>query len=207
MSDHGALAAPLPDNSRSRSADTHAPAVTHQEHEAVAGADAFVNLPNSLAFFQNSVDDLLAAGQKRGIRHFVILSIVRATQFMEIIEAILSWTADSDTVRLPGMPIQPIAARDVADAVAEVTVGAPRWGHAARPASSFVGSSRTAAAVIWARTWSRLPSLPGGNGALKVIGRPPASFQRQRGRRAAAADRWGRATIPAGGPGSSPLSG
>lgn len=52
-------------------------------------------------------------------------SIVRATQFMEFMDAVLSWTADGDTVRLPATPIQPIAAKDVADAVAEVAAGAP----------------------------------------------------------------------------------
>ncbi|WKU49034.1 SDR family oxidoreductase [Streptomyces sp. VNUA116] len=132
-------------------------------NEAVAGADALVNLTNSptfdeasLTFFQTSMDNLLAAGQKGGIRHFVILSIVgvdqvpeldyyrakalqediltagpvpysivRATQFMEFMDAVLSWTADGDTVRLPATPIQPIAAKDVAEAVAEVAAGAP----------------------------------------------------------------------------------
>lgn len=131
--------------------------------QAVAGADAVVNLTNSPtfdeaspAFFQTSMDNLLTASQKGGARHFVILSIVgvdhvpqldyyrakvlqeeileagpipysivRATQFMEFMDAVLSWTADNDTVRLPATPIQPIAAKDVADAVAEVAVGTP----------------------------------------------------------------------------------
>ncbi|WP_424886881.1 SDR family oxidoreductase [Streptomyces sp. XH2] len=134
--------------------------------EAVAGADVLVNLTNSptfdeasRAFFQTSMDNLLAAGRKGGVRHFVILSIVgvdqvpeldyykakalqediltagpipysivRATQFMEFVDAILSWTADSDTVRLPATPIQPIAAKDVADAVAQVAAGTPLHG-------------------------------------------------------------------------------
>lgn len=52
-------------------------------------------------------------------------SIVRATQFMEFVDAVLSWTADGDTVRLPATPIQPIAAKDVAEAVAEVAMGSP----------------------------------------------------------------------------------
>ena len=52
-------------------------------------------------------------------------SIVRATQFMEFMEAVLSWTASDDSVRLPATPIQPIAAKDVAVAVADVAVGAP----------------------------------------------------------------------------------
>ena len=131
--------------------------------EAVAGADVVVNLTNSPtfdeaspAFFQASMDNLLAAARKGGAGHFVILSIVgvdqvpeldyyrakvlqedilaagpipysivRATQFMEFIDAVLSWTADGDTVRLPATPIQPIAAKDVADAVAEVAAGTP----------------------------------------------------------------------------------
>ncbi|MGW1988318.1 SDR family oxidoreductase [Streptomyces collinus] len=52
-------------------------------------------------------------------------SIVRATQFMDFMDAVLSWTADADTVRLPTTPIQPIASKDVATAVAEVATGAP----------------------------------------------------------------------------------
>ena len=55
-------------------------------------------------------------------------SIVRATQFFEFVDAILSWTADDTTVRLPGTPVQPMAAADVAQAVAEVSMGAPLQG-------------------------------------------------------------------------------
>ncbi|MFC5673173.1 SDR family oxidoreductase [Streptomyces incanus] len=131
--------------------------------EAVAGADVVVNLTNSptfdeasLAFFQTSMDNLLAAAHRGGVGHFVILSIVgaeqvpeldyyrakalqekllaagpipysivRATQFMEFVDAAMSWTADADTVRLPATPIQPIASKDVAAAVAEVAADAP----------------------------------------------------------------------------------
>ncbi|MEU5535642.1 SDR family oxidoreductase [Streptomyces sp. NPDC020362] len=130
---------------------------------AVQGADVVINLTNSptfdaasLAFFQTSMDNLLAASEKGGVGHFVILSIVgvdqvpeldyyrakvlqedvlkagpipysivRATQFMEFMDATLSMTADGDTVRLPRTPIQPIAAKDVAATVAEVAAGAP----------------------------------------------------------------------------------
>lgn len=52
-------------------------------------------------------------------------SIVRATQFMEFMDAAMSWTSDGDTVRLPATPIQPIAAKDVTAEVAAVAVGAP----------------------------------------------------------------------------------
>ncbi|WP_335975523.1 SDR family oxidoreductase [Streptomyces sp. CA2R106] len=134
--------------------------------EALAGAGTVVNLTNSptfdeasAGFFRTSMDNLVAAAGRNGVRHFVILSIVgvdqvpeldyyrakvlqedilkagpvpysivRATQFMEFVDAILSWTTDGDTVRLPATPIQPIAAADVAAAVAEVAAGAPLGG-------------------------------------------------------------------------------
>ncbi|MEU2057860.1 SDR family oxidoreductase [Streptomyces bungoensis] len=63
-------------------------------------------------------EQILAAGP-------VPYSIVRATQFMDFMDAVLSWTADGDTVRLPATPIQPIASKDVARAVAEVAAGTP----------------------------------------------------------------------------------
>ncbi|WP_063050061.1 SDR family oxidoreductase [Nocardia arthritidis] len=55
-------------------------------------------------------------------------SIVRVTQFFEFMDAVLSWTADGDTVRMPATPIQPIAAADVVDAVVEVSTGEPLLG-------------------------------------------------------------------------------
>ncbi|MFJ9942956.1 SDR family oxidoreductase [Streptomyces erythrochromogenes] len=63
-------------------------------------------------------EEVLAAGP-------IPYSIVRATQFMEFMDAVLSWTTDGDTVRLPPTPIQPIASKDVANAVAEVAAGDP----------------------------------------------------------------------------------
>src|SRR5215467_14965333 len=133
---------------------------------AAAGADVVINLTNSptfdeasFAFFQTSMDNLLAASEKGGVGHFVILSIVgtdqvpdldyyrakvlqedilkagpipysivRATQFMEFMDAVWSMTTDGDTVRLPRTPIQPIAAADVSSFVAEVAAGSPRNG-------------------------------------------------------------------------------
>jgi uncharacterized protein YbjT (DUF2867 family) len=66
-------------------------------------------------------EDILKAGP-------VPYSIVRATQFFEFIDAALSWTADENTVRLPGTLVQPMAAADVAQAVADVSAGAPLRG-------------------------------------------------------------------------------
>jgi len=66
-------------------------------------------------------EDVLRAGP-------VPYSIVRATQFMEFVDAVLSWTTDGGTVRLPSTPIQPIAAKDVAAEVSEVASGTPLRG-------------------------------------------------------------------------------
>ena len=52
-------------------------------------------------------------------------SIVHATQFFEFIKRIADEATDGTTVRLPPILIQPMAADDVATAVARVAVGAP----------------------------------------------------------------------------------
>ncbi|WP_037913213.1 SDR family oxidoreductase [Actinacidiphila yeochonensis] len=134
--------------------------------QALEGAETVVNVVNSPTFdeasqefFRASTQNLLAAGEKAGVRHQVVLSIVgvdqvpgldyyraktlqeelleegptpysvvRATQFFEFVDAILSWTSDDAAVRLPSTLLQPIAAGDVSDAVAEVAAGAPLRG-------------------------------------------------------------------------------
>jgi uncharacterized protein YbjT (DUF2867 family) len=134
--------------------------------EALKEADVVVNLTNSPtfddaspAFFQTTMDSLLAAAKAAGVGHAVILSIVgadlvpgliyyrakvlqedilkagpvpysivRATQFFEFMDAVLSWTADGKTVRLPATLVQPMGAADVAQAVADVSVGTPLQG-------------------------------------------------------------------------------
>jgi uncharacterized protein YbjT (DUF2867 family) len=55
-------------------------------------------------------------------------SIVRATQFFEFVQRIADEATDGNSVRIPPVLFQPIAAADVADAVARVAVGAPRNG-------------------------------------------------------------------------------
>ncbi|WP_327151704.1 SDR family oxidoreductase [Nocardia sp. NBC_01329] len=134
--------------------------------EAVEGADVVVNLANSptfdeasLDFFRTSMDNLIAAGDRAGVKHQVVLSIVgvdkvpqldyyraktlqeellrqgptpysivRATQFFEFMDAVMSWSSDDSTVRLPATRLQPMAAADVVDAVVGVAVGAPLQG-------------------------------------------------------------------------------
>ncbi|MFF5402440.1 SDR family oxidoreductase [Streptomyces misionensis] len=55
-------------------------------------------------------------------------SIVRAGQFFEYVEEIVSWTAAGDTVRLPTTLLQPVAAADAARAVAGIAAGSPVHG-------------------------------------------------------------------------------
>ncbi|HEY7223440.1 MAG TPA: NAD(P)H-binding protein [Micromonosporaceae bacterium] len=66
-------------------------------------------------------EDILKAGS-------LPYSIVRATQFFEFIDSVVSSTTDEDTVRLPATPMQPIAAAEVAQAVADTATGQPLQG-------------------------------------------------------------------------------
>src|SRR5467141_3120035 len=55
-------------------------------------------------------------------------TIVRATQFFEFVSGIAQFSTEGATVRLPSALMQPIAADDVAAALAEVAVGEPMNG-------------------------------------------------------------------------------
>ncbi len=83
---------------------------------SVLGAD---QVPN-LGYFQAKVfqEDLLKAGP-------VPYSILRATQFFEYVNEIISWTTDGEAIRLPSTATQPIAAADVARAIADLATAAP----------------------------------------------------------------------------------
>jgi uncharacterized protein YbjT (DUF2867 family) len=111
-----------------------------------------------LEFFETSGRNLLAAEIATGVRHHVALSIVgidrsdngyfrakvaqeklikasgipytiiRSTQFLEFLGAIADSSMDGSVVRLPPGLFQPIAADDVAAAVAEMALAAPRNG-------------------------------------------------------------------------------
>jgi uncharacterized protein YbjT (DUF2867 family) len=111
-----------------------------------------------LEFFETSGRNLLAAEAAAGVRHHVALSIVatdrtnngyfrakaaqeklieasgipytiiRATQFMEFLGGIADASAEGNSVRLPPVLFQPIAADDIAPIVAEVALAAPKNG-------------------------------------------------------------------------------
>jgi uncharacterized protein YbjT (DUF2867 family) len=93
--------------------------VGHAVILSIVGAE----LVPDLVYYRAKVlqEDILKAGP-------VPYSIVRATQFYEFVDAVLSWTADENTVRLPATLVQPMASADVARAVADVSVGAPLQG-------------------------------------------------------------------------------
>jgi len=111
-----------------------------------------------LEFFETAGRNLFAAEAAASVRHHVALSIVaidrtdngyfraklaqeklieasgipytiiRSTQFMEFLRGIADSSAEGNRVRLPPIMFQPIAADDVAAAVAEVAVAAPKNG-------------------------------------------------------------------------------
>jgi uncharacterized protein YbjT (DUF2867 family) len=111
-----------------------------------------------LEFFETSGRNLLAAEKAARVQHHVALSIVaidrtdngyfrakvaqeklikssgvpytiiRATQFLEFLRGIADSSADGNTVRLPPVLFQPIAADDVAAIVADVALASPRNG-------------------------------------------------------------------------------
>lgn len=83
---------------------------------SVVGAD---RLPDSGYMRAKVAQERLIQGGK------VPYTIVRATQFFEFLGGIVGSGADGDTVRLPEAPMQPLAADDVAAALADVAVGPP----------------------------------------------------------------------------------
>ncbi len=66
-----------------------------------------------------------AAQEKLIQNSSVPYSIVHATQFYEFVGAIADVSTQGDTVRLPSVLIQPMAAEDVAKAVGRISVGTP----------------------------------------------------------------------------------
>jgi uncharacterized protein YbjT (DUF2867 family) len=93
--------------------------VGHAVILSIVGAE----LVPDLVYYRAKVlqEDILKAGP-------VPYSIVRSTQFFEFMTAVLSWTSDENTVRLPATLVQPIASADIAQAVADVSAGAPLRG-------------------------------------------------------------------------------
>ena len=94
----------------------HDAGVGHHVALSIVGAD---RIPDS-GYLRAKVaqEKLIAEG---GIPY----SIVHATQFFEFVTRIADEATDGDTVRVPPVLIQPMAANDVAAAVCEVSQGPP----------------------------------------------------------------------------------
>ena len=90
--------------------------VGHYVALSVVGTERILDSPYLRA--KNAQESLIRSG---GIPY----SIVHATQFFEFINRIADEATDGKMVRLPSVLIQPMAADDVATAVARVAVGAP----------------------------------------------------------------------------------
>src|SRR4051794_412400 len=90
--------------------------VRHHVALSVVGAD---RMPDS-GYMRAKVNQekLIEAGP-------VPYTIVRATQFFEFLGGIADSGAEGDAVRLSTAPMQPVAADDVAAALADVALGAP----------------------------------------------------------------------------------
>jgi uncharacterized protein YbjT (DUF2867 family) len=90
--------------------------VTHYVALSVVGTERIPESPYLRA--KNAQETLITGG---GIPY----SIVRATQFFEFVTRIADEATVGSTVRLPSVLVQPMAADDVAKAVARVAIGAP----------------------------------------------------------------------------------
>jgi uncharacterized protein YbjT (DUF2867 family) len=103
-------------STRNLLAAERAAGVGHHVALSVVGAD---RMPDS-GYMRAKInqENLIKAG---GVPY----SIVRATQFFEFLGGIADSGAQGDTVRLSTAPMQPLAADDVAAALADVAVGAP----------------------------------------------------------------------------------
>jgi uncharacterized protein YbjT (DUF2867 family) len=133
--------------------------------DALAGVEAVVDATNSaetdrakaVAWFGTATGNLLAAEQRAGVRHHVLLSIVGvdrvegnahyagkreqerlvadgpvpwtivpATQFHDFAAMVAGWTEHDGVAEVPPLLVQPIAAADVAEVLAEVAAGEPQ---------------------------------------------------------------------------------
>ena len=96
-------------------------------------AEAVAGVGHHVALSVVGTERLLASGyfraklaQEKLIKASPIpYSIVRATQFFEFVGAIAQLATEGQTVRVPPVLMQPIAAEDVAAAVADVALAAP----------------------------------------------------------------------------------
>ncbi|MER7948717.1 SDR family oxidoreductase [Streptomyces sp. NPDC096079] len=96
-------------------------------------------------------------------------SLVRATQFFEFMDAVLSWTADGDVVRLPATPLRPIASADVVRALADVATAAPLDGTVDVAGPDVLGLDEIGRITLAARGDGRRVVTDGTAGMFAVV--------------------------------------
>jgi uncharacterized protein YbjT (DUF2867 family) len=103
----------------------------------------------------------------------VPFTILRATQFFEFADLVMGWLRDGDTVTLPPLLLQPVAASDVADVLAEIAVG-PAQGRApdlgGPETQDFVDMSRRILAARGDTSTRIVPSWQGGPFGVEMAG-------------------------------------
>ncbi len=133
--------------------------------EALAGINTVIDVTSVPVFdaeatpklFATATRNILAAEQRAGVRHHVLLSIVgidrlrgnphlagkrvqeeilgraaipltiqRATHFFEFAGTVIDWMRHGDVVEVPPLLLQPVAATDAGEVLAEIAVGKPQ---------------------------------------------------------------------------------
>jgi uncharacterized protein YbjT (DUF2867 family) len=131
--------------------------------EELAGVDTVIDVTSvptlddaTPKLFATATRNILAAEERAGVRHHVVLSIVgidriegnphlagkrvqeelvtagkipytiqRATQFFEFTGTVIEWLRQGDVITLPPLLLQPVAAVDVGEVLADLAVGGP----------------------------------------------------------------------------------
>lgn len=87
-------------------------------------------------------------------------TILRATQFHDLVRALLAWAAKSPVMPVPALRFQPVDVREVAARLTELALGAPVLGRAPDFGGPAVRDCRELARVYLAATGRRRPTVP-----------------------------------------------
>jgi uncharacterized protein YbjT (DUF2867 family) len=119
------------------------------EHDAAVGHHVCVSIVGCdrvpMGYYK------VKTAQEQAVEHGPVpWSIVRATQFHELADSVLTAVARYRVMPVPGMTVQTIAAAEVASALADVAEGSPRRGRVQ------VAGPEICTARELARTWQRV---------------------------------------------------
>jgi uncharacterized protein YbjT (DUF2867 family) len=177
---------------------------------AVAGCDTVIDVTNvvttrrrtAVDFFSRATQNLLDAGQRAGVRHHVVLSIVgvdvvdygyyegkllqeelvrssstphtvlRATQFHEFAEQMVERMRFGPVAAIPKFRCQPVAAIEVAELLAEIAQAGPQWSGGATMADLAGPEEWTLPSMV-----SRLKRARGDRTLMVPVGIPGKAGQ------------------------------